>query len=59
MKNLEMLININKNWLENGRVGGFLSMQKFIVMEKTLMDNNEEVIESLGPLEVDENQNKV
>jgi hypothetical protein len=59
MKHLEMLINIYKNWPKNGRVGGSLSMQKFMEMEETLMDNNEEVIESLGLLEVDENQNKV
>jgi hypothetical protein len=59
MKNLEMLISIYKNWPENVRVGGSLSMQKFMEMEETLMDNNEEVIESLGLLEVDENQNKV
>jgi hypothetical protein len=59
MKHLEMLINMYKNWPKNGRVGGSLSMQKIMEMEETLMDNNEEVIESLGLLEVDENQNKV
>jgi hypothetical protein len=59
MKNLEMFISIYKNWPENVRVGGSLSMQKFMEMEETLMDNNEEVIESLSLLEVDENQNKV
>jgi hypothetical protein len=58
-KNVEMFISIYKNWPENVRVGGSLSMQKFMEMEETLMDNNEEVIESLGLLEVDENQNKV
>jgi hypothetical protein len=34
-------------------------MQKFMEMEETLMDNNEEVIASLGLFEVDEGQNKV
>jgi hypothetical protein len=34
-------------------------MQKFMKMEETLMDENEEVIASLGLLEVDEGQNKV
>jgi hypothetical protein len=40
MKNLEMFISIYKNWPENVRVGGFPSMQKFMEMEETLMDNN-------------------
>jgi hypothetical protein len=34
-------------------------MQKFMEMKETLMDDNEEVIASLGLLEVDEGQNKV
>jgi hypothetical protein len=58
-KNLEMLINIYKNLLEYARVGGSLSMQKFMEMKETLMDENEKVIASLGLLEVDEGQNKV
>jgi hypothetical protein len=59
MENLEMFINIYKNWPKNARVGGSLSMQKFMEIEETLMDENEEVIASLGLLEVDEGQNKV
>ncbi len=58
-KNLEMIISIYKNLLEDIKVGGSLSMQKFIEMEETLMDNNEEVVASLGLLEVDEGQDKV
>jgi hypothetical protein len=58
-ENLEMFISIYKNWPENVRVGGSLSMQKFMEMEETLMDENEEVIASLGLLKVDEGQNKV
>jgi hypothetical protein len=54
-----MISNIYKNWLEDSRVGGSLSMQKFMEMEETLMDDNEEIIASLGLLEVDEGQNKV
>jgi hypothetical protein len=41
MENLEMLINIYKNWLKDARVRGFLSMYKFMEMEKALMDKNE------------------
>jgi hypothetical protein len=48
-----------KNWPQDARVGGFLSMQKFMEMEETIMDDNEEVIASLDLLEVDEGQNKV
>ncbi len=59
MENLEMFINIYKNWLEDVRVEGSLSMQKFMEIEETLMGEIEEVIASLGLLEVDEGQNKV
>ncbi len=59
MENFEMLINIYKNWPKDARVGGSLSMQKFMEIEETLMDENEKVIASLGLLEVDEVQNKV
>jgi hypothetical protein len=58
-KNLEMLISIYKNWPKDARVGGSLSMQKFMEMEETLIDKNEKIISSLGLLEVDEGQNKV
>jgi hypothetical protein len=37
-ENLEMFINIYKNWPANARFGGSLSMQKFIEMEETLME---------------------
>jgi hypothetical protein len=59
MENLEMLINIYKNWPKDARVRGCLSMLKFMEREETLMNKNEEVITSLGLLEVDEGQNKV
>jgi len=58
MENLEILISIYKNCPEDARIGGS-PMQKFMKMEETLMDENEEVIASLGLLEVDEGQNKV
>jgi len=54
MDNLEMLINIYKNWLDDARVGGFSFVDKFMEMEETLMDENEEVIASLRLLDIDE-----
>jgi len=54
MDNLEMLINIYKNWPDDARVNGFSSMDKFMEMKKTLMDENEKIIASLGLLDVDE-----
>ncbi len=51
MDNLEMFINIYKN---DAHVNGFSSMDKFMEMEETLMDDNEEVITSLGFLDIDE-----
>ncbi len=54
MDNLEMLINIHKNWPNDAHVGGSSSMDKFMEMEETLMDENEEVIASLGLLDINE-----
>jgi hypothetical protein len=34
-ENLDMLISIYKNWPEDARVGGSLSMKKFMEMEET------------------------
>jgi hypothetical protein len=58
-ESIEMLISIYKNIPKDVRVGGSLSMHKFMEMEEILMDENEEVIASLGLLEVEEGQNKV
>jgi hypothetical protein len=41
MNNLEMLISIYKNWSDYARLGGFSSMEKFMQMEETLMNENE------------------
>jgi hypothetical protein len=49
-----MLINIYKNWPDDAYVGGSLSMEKFMEMEEILMDENKDVIASLGLLELDE-----
>jgi len=54
MDNLEMLINIYKNWFDDVCVGGSSSIDKFMEMEETLMDENEEVIASFRLLDIDE-----
>jgi hypothetical protein len=59
MYNVEMLTNIYKNRHDDALVGGFSSMEKFMVMEETLMDENEDVIASLGLLELNESNNMV
>jgi len=51
MDNLKMLINIYNNWPNDVHVSGFSSMDKFMEMEETLMDENEEVITSFWALE--------
>ncbi len=48
MDNLEMLINIYKNWSNDVHVGDAPSIKKFMEMEKTLMNENDDVITSLG-----------
>ncbi len=55
MDNFQMLINIYKNWPNDANVGGSpQSMEKFMEMEKTLMDENEDVIASFKLLDMDE-----
>lgn len=48
-----------KNWSNNARVDRLGSMWQFMKMKKTLMDKNEDVIEKLGLLELEENDNKL
>jgi hypothetical protein len=43
-----MLISIYKNWLDDPRLGGFSSMEKFMQMEETLMNENEGSLHQLG-----------
>jgi hypothetical protein len=57
--NLEMLINIYKNWPDDACVSGSPSMEKFMEMEEILMDENEDVIASLGFLELDETNSTI
>jgi len=48
MDNLEMIISIYKNWLGDARLGGFPSMEKFMQIEETLMNENEGSLHHLG-----------
>ncbi len=48
MDNLEMLINIYKNWPNDVHVGDAPSIKKFMEMKETLMNENYDVITSLG-----------
>jgi hypothetical protein len=54
-----MLISIYKNWPNDAHVDGSPSIKKFMEMEEILMDENEDVIASLGPLELDETNTRV
>jgi hypothetical protein len=50
-----MFINMYKNWPDHTHVGGSPLMEKFMEIEKTPMDESEDVIASLLFLELDEN----
>jgi hypothetical protein len=39
-------------------VGGLLSMEKFMEMEETLIDENENVIASIGLLDLEDDNNR-
>ncbi len=58
--NFEMLTSIYKNWLDDADVGGFpSSMEKFMKMEKVLIDENEDVIASFKLLDMNESNYRV
>ncbi len=60
MDNLEMLINIYKNWPSDDYVGDCSSsMDKFMEMEEALMNENEDVIASFEFQDMDESNYKV
>lgn len=54
-----LIINIDKNWPNNAGVGGSPFMEKFMEMEETPMDENEDVIALHVFLVLDENNNMV
>jgi hypothetical protein len=53
IENLEMLMNIYKNWLNDVLVGALASMGRFMEMEKALMEENKDLIEKVGLLEME------
>jgi hypothetical protein len=57
IENLEMFINIYKNWLNDVHVNTLESMKRFMEMKKTLVDESEDVIDKIGLLESEENDN--
>jgi hypothetical protein len=48
IENLEILINIYKNWPDDACVGALASMGQFMQMEEALMEENEDLIEKVG-----------
>jgi hypothetical protein len=70
MNNFEMLKSIEENWLNdanvggcvamdrNEHVGGLLSMEKLMEMQETLIDENEDVIASIGLLDLEDDNNR-
>jgi hypothetical protein len=53
--NIEMLINIYKNYLDDAHVGNLGSMKQFMEIEKALLDENKNVIKKIGLLELEDN----
>jgi hypothetical protein len=54
IQNLEMFVNIYKDWLDDV-CGGTMSMEDFIEMEGMLMEESEDNMGYIGLLEVDDN----
>jgi hypothetical protein len=48
MDNIEMIIHIYKDWPDDAHLCGFLSTEKFMQMEETLMNENEGSLHHLG-----------
>jgi hypothetical protein len=54
-----MVININKNWLNDIHVSTLESIKQFMEMKEALMDANEDVIDKIRLLELEENGNRL
>jgi len=54
IENLEMLVNIYKNWPDDAQPCT-MSMENFMEMEGMLMEENEDDMGKIGLLEMDEN----
>jgi hypothetical protein len=59
IENLEMFINIYKNWLNDVHIKGLVSMKQFINMEEAFMEENKSLIDQDGLLGIKENDNKL
>ncbi len=59
IKNLEMLISIYRNQPNDAHVEDMASMKQFMYMEEALMEENENVIEQIGLLELEESNNRL
>ncbi len=56
INNFEMFINIYKNW---PNAYWFPVMDKFMEMEETLMEDNQDVVTSIWFLDFEDNNNKL
>ncbi len=54
IENLEMLITIYKDWSDENHVESLTSMGQFMDMEEALMEENEDLIDKVGLLEIKE-----
>jgi len=54
-----MLISIYKNWQNDSRVEGLISMKQFMAMEEALMEENEGFFDQVGFLDIKENGNRL
>jgi len=54
-----MVTNICNNWLDDVHVSTLESMNHFMEMKETLMDENEDVIDKIGLCELEENGNRL
>jgi hypothetical protein len=57
IEHLEMLINIYKDWPNDVCVESLTSMGQFMDMEEALMEENEDLIDKVGLLEIKEIDN--
>ncbi len=54
-----MLINTYKNQPDDACVEGLASMKQFMDMEEALMEENESLIDQVGLLNIEENDNRL
>lgn len=59
IENIEMLISIYKTWSNDARVEGLVSMKQLMDMEEAFMEENENLIDQVGLLDIKENGNRL